>query len=129
MKKATIMIVDDEKYILNALRRLFRKSPYNCITFDSPVDALDTLETLDKNRPHVVISDRRMPYMEGIDFLTRVKGLYPDTYCILLTGYKLPDRSHNALKYRRIDRVIFKPWKDEDVKQEIEKALSFVLQY
>ncbi|PHU99522.1 response regulator [Iodobacter sp. BJB302] len=66
----TLLIVDDEPDILNALKRLFRRSGYQIFTSTS---ALDALELLALNSIHVIISDQRMPQMHGSITLCRCR--------------------------------------------------------
>ena len=78
-----VFYIDDEPSNLTALKRLFRDEAFEFITFDSPVEALNQMETL---RPAVVISDQCMPKMLGTEFLERVKDIHSDSVRIILTG-------------------------------------------
>ncbi|MFX6230732.1 response regulator, partial [Acinetobacter baumannii] len=79
-----LLFVDDEPNILSSLRRLFRQYPYKVLIANGGQEALDILEneTVD-----LVISDMRMPVMDGATFLANVKARWPDTVRLLLTGY------------------------------------------
>ena len=75
--KYTVLCVDDEKNVLNSLRRLLRKESYTLITAGGGEEGLDILEKTDVQ---LVISDQRMPDMGGTEFLSRVRELYPEYY-------------------------------------------------
>ena len=80
----TVLCVDDEANILNALRRLLRPHGYRVLTAGSGAEALAMLQT---NAVDLVLSDMRMPEMDGARFLEQVKAGWPDAARILLTGY------------------------------------------
>ncbi len=82
--QVTILCVDDEKNILNSMKRLLRKQPCKLLTADSGADALLLLK---EHKVHMIISDMRMPNMSGAELLEQVATNYPDTYRILLTGF------------------------------------------
>jgi len=79
----TLLLVDDEEYILMALTRLLRRKGYRILTASSGQQGL---ELLAKNDVDVIVSDQRMPTMTGVDFLRRAKDMYPDTVRIVLSG-------------------------------------------
>lgn len=106
-----ILAVDDDKNILHCLERSFKNKPYDFISFDSPIPALLSLK---KIRPHVIISDNRMPHILGVDFLSRAKSMNQRSLRILLTGYSY-DCENNA----HIDKVMQKPWQSDELEFEI----------
>src|ERR1700758_3619182 len=97
----TLLLVDDEPSILNALRRLFRPQGYRVLTAEGALVAIDLLqgETVD-----LVISDMRMPGMDGAQFLERVRRLQPHAARILLTGYADIESTISAINDGEIDR-------------------------
>ena len=80
----TFLFVDDEPNILNALKRLFRGPQRTILTATSGAAGLDLLA---EHQVDVVVSDMRMPEMDGATFLRHVREKSPDTQRILLTGY------------------------------------------
>ena len=82
--KKTILCVDDEPAILSSLTRLLRPLPYRVITAN---DGIKALEMVNQEKPDLVISDVKMPRMDGYDFLKqlRAKGLQ-ELPVVLLTG-------------------------------------------
>ena len=79
-----ILIVDDDPNILKAIQRLFRKDPFECHLFSSPKTALKKAREIE---PAVVVSDQKMPEMEGTLFLKEMKRLLPLTVRVLMSGY------------------------------------------
>ncbi|MDP2197129.1 MAG: response regulator, partial [Sulfurimicrobium sp.] len=80
----TLLFVDDEPNILSALRRLFRPHGYKIHTAEGGAQGLELLE---REPVDLVISDMRMPNMDGAQFLEQVRHKWPDIVRILLTGY------------------------------------------
>src|SRR4051812_20297282 len=79
---APILLVDDEVAILDGLRRQLRKK----FTVHTANGGAEALELLKSESVAVVVSDMRMPQMDGATFLARVRALYPNVVRILLTG-------------------------------------------
>lgn len=117
----TILCVDDEVNILNALKRLLRKEPYRLITCTSGAEAL---EHLANNAVHIVISDQRMPKMSGTEFLKQVKEQYPDIIRIILTGYTDVDTITQSINEGHIYKFFLKPWNDQHLMLEIRQAIE-----
>ena len=117
----TILFVDDEKNVLNALKRLLRKEEYRILTALSGKDALKLME---KESVSTVVSDHRMPEMSGIDFLARVKMDYPDVIRIILTGYTEVNAITESVNQGHIYKFFLKPWDDNHLKLELRQALE-----
>jgi len=118
---ATLLLVDDEPSILSALRRLFRPHGYRVLTAEGGLAALDLLqgEAVD-----LVISDMRMPGMDGARLLERVRHVQPHSARILLTGYADIASTIAAINDGEIDRYIAKPWDDNDILLVVREALA-----
>lgn len=112
----TILCVDDEMSILNALKRLLRKEGYKLLFANSGKEGL---ELLSENEVHLVISDQRMPEMSGTEFLEIVKDKYPEVLRIILTGYSDIDSITESINKGNIYKFFFKPWNDLRLKSEI----------
>jgi response regulator RpfG family c-di-GMP phosphodiesterase len=119
--KHVILFVDDEKSILSSLRRLFRTSPYELLTAISGAEALDILKV---RMVDLVVSDMRMPEMDGAEFLTKVASQWPETIRILLTGYSDLESTIAAVNNGRIYRYLSKPWEENDLRMTIHQALE-----
>jgi response regulator RpfG family c-di-GMP phosphodiesterase len=118
---ACVLFVDDEPNILASLRRLFRNSGYKVLTAESGPAGLDVLaqEAVD-----LVVSDMRMPDMDGARFLELVRERWPDTVRLLLTGYSDIDSILAAINRGEIYRYITKPWDDNDIMLVVRHALE-----
>lgn len=121
MRKHTVIIVDDEQSILNSLKRLLREEQYSVVTALSGKEALEFL----KGSPPVslIITDYRMPQMDGIEFLKEIKRLYPETLRMVLTGYADTQIALDAINEGEVYRFITKPWSDDEIKITIAQAL------
>ena len=119
--QATLLLVDDEANILSALRRLLRPEGYRILTAESGAEGLELVaaETVD-----LVISDMRMPGMDGAEFLTRVRGIAPDTLRVLLTGYADIQATVAAINEGQIYRYVAKPWNDQALRLTVADALA-----
>lgn len=120
--KQAIMFVDDEQNILNSLVRLFRNENYEIFTATSGADALKILED---NEVSLIISDHRMPEMSGVEFLSKVIEITPDTIRIMLTGYADLEASIDAINKGEVYRFITKPWKDEELRLTVKQSIEY----
>ncbi|GAB6904922.1 Protein with response regulator receiver domain [Desulfosarcina cetonica] len=116
-----VLCIDDEPNILNALKRLLRKENYRLLTGSSGREGLDILAA---NEVHVVVSDQRMPEMNGTEFLKQVRERYPNILRIILTGYTDVDTITEAINEGHIYKFFLKPWNDHNLKLEIRQALE-----
>ncbi len=118
---AAILFVDDETNVLKALRRLFYNEPYIAYFASSGAEGLDVLR---QNTVDLIISDMRMPEMNGAEFLSQVFIQWPETIRILLTGYADFQSTIDAVNKGRIYNYCNKPWNDEELKLLIRNALE-----
>lgn len=116
-----ILCVDDEPNILSSLRRLFRSKGYDVLIANGGTEGLALLE---KERVDLVISDMRMPIMDGAAFLEHVRSRWPDTIRLLLTGYADIQSIIDAINRGEIYRYITKPWDDHDIVLVVKQALE-----
>jgi response regulator RpfG family c-di-GMP phosphodiesterase len=117
----SILCVDDEANILSALRRLFRPHGYTVHVANSGAEGL---ELLDREHVDLIISDMRMPVMDGAAFLAEARKRHPDTVRLLLTGYADMESTVAAINSGQITRYISKPWNDQDVLLTVREALE-----
>jgi response regulator RpfG family c-di-GMP phosphodiesterase len=117
----TLLLVDDEPSILSALRRLFRPCGYRILTSESGAGGLALLAKEDVD---LVISDMRMPEMDGAEFLEKVRASWPRAIRILLTGYADIASTVNAINKGEIYRYVSKPWDDNDIVLMVRDALQ-----
>jgi putative nucleotidyltransferase with HDIG domain len=116
-----ILFVDDEEYILDIARQIFAERDIPLLTALSADEALDIIR---KHEIAVLVSDNHMPGMKGIDLLSRVKVLSPDTVKILMTGFADLETALDAINRVEVFRFIVKPWENTQLVGIVEDALE-----
>ena len=117
----TILLVDDEESITSALFRLLRRDGYNILRANSGQEGLALLA---ENQVGVIVSDQRMPGMNGTEFLGKVKELHPDTVRIVLSGYTELNSVTDAINRGAVYKFLTKPWEDDLLRANIEEAFQ-----
>lgn len=110
----TLLCVDDEPNILSAMRRLFRGCGFRVLVAS---DGPQALALLGREPVDLVISDMRMPGMDGAELLARVRERWPEVTRVLLTGYADIASTVAAINRGEIWRYVSKPWDDDALKQ------------
>lgn len=118
---STILIVDDEIQILKTMRRLFSETDYKILTAENGMDALTLLED---NAIDLIISDMKMPLMNGYQLLSTVKEMYPHIIRISLSGYADEVAMRKRVLHNIADFSIFKPWNNEKLLQNIDRIFE-----
>jgi two-component system NtrC family sensor kinase len=121
-EKIKILCVDDEPNVLYSLRRLFLDDEYTILTANSANDAIAILQG--NHDIQIVISDYRMPNMNGVEFLREVRTRWPDTVRIVLSGYADTASIVSAINEGEIYRFVPKPWNDDELKVTIANAIE-----
>ena len=117
MSQYTVIMVDDEQNILQSLKRCFRREQYSVICAGSGAEGLKLVATT--SNIAVIISDQRMPEMNGSEFLTRSRELAPDAIRMLLTGYSDMETTVAAMNEGGATHYIGKPWVDSTLLQTV----------
>jgi two-component system, probable response regulator PhcQ len=123
-----LMLVDDETNILSSLRRAINAMPEG--TFDGPVtvetfvNPQQALERASEQAFDLVISDYRMPEMDGVAFLEALRAIQPDIARMILSGYADLKSLIAAINRAEIYRFVAKPWDEHDLALAIRQALS-----
>jgi two-component system response regulator PilR (NtrC family) len=120
MAQQKILVVDDEKSMCEFLEIMLKKDGYEVATTTSGEEALDLL---DKNLYSMVLTDVKMPGVNGFDVLRKTKEVSPDTVVIMITAYGSPEGAVTAIKEGAYDYVT-KPFRVEEVKLTIKKSLE-----
>lgn len=120
-EQRTLLLVDDEEHMLNALYRALRQEGYRVLRATDPVQALDLLAV---NRVGVIISDQRMPQMTGTEFLRRVRAIHPDTIRIVLSGYIDLQVITDAINEGAIYKFLTKPWDDDELRVAVREGFE-----
>lgn len=120
-KLFTLLFVDDEENVLNALKRVFMEENYEVLTAGSGDEALKLIES---NPVHLVVSDYKMPGITGSELLREIKNRWPETIRIMLTGHADINAIMGAVNEGAVYKFITKPWNDEDLRLTISLALQ-----
>lgn len=123
MPKHTILIVDDEKNILNSMSRLLSCDALEIFVAENATEGLEKLKSI--GGADLIISDNRLPDFTGIDFLVKVRQLYPDSIRILVTGYPDLESAISAINKGQVYRYIPKPWDSTELKLIVMQALEY----
>jgi DNA-binding NtrC family response regulator len=118
---ATILLVDDEPNVTEALRRALRREPYEILTAISGAAALELLE---RHAVDVVISDEQMPGMSGSVFLSAVRKQYPHTIRMILSGQASLEAAVRAINEGEVYRFFLKPCNPADLAFTVQQALA-----
>lgn len=122
-QRHSILIVDDEESILNAFKRILADEDYEIHTAHNGLEGLNKLRAAQKPFS-LIISDQRMPVMNGVQFFTQAKDIFPDAVRILLTGYADTEAIIDAINKGGVHLYFTKPWREEELLFHIKQSLS-----
>jgi DNA-binding NtrC family response regulator len=117
----SILIVDDDKQVLNSLNRLLRSPRYDLTLVDSPEEALRLCEL---NSYALIISDQKMPVMSGTELMFEITKLQSSATRIILSGFSDFDEIVTAFNNATIHQFISKPWDNEALLEIVEAELT-----
>ncbi len=120
MNKGKILIVDDEPIALDNLQILLSREGYDIIFVENGKDALDKIK---ESEFDLVLTDLKMPRVDGMQILETTRDLYPDTEVIIITGYATIDSAIEAMKVGAY-HYITKPYKIDEVRKLVKEALE-----
>ncbi len=120
MKDKTVLFVDDEISILSTLKRLLRNEEYQLLTASSAEEGLILLNT---EKVDIVISDMRMPNIDGAEFLEQVKFKHPHIGRMIMSGFADLESVVKAINKGDINQFISKPWDNDTLKQVVKDHL------
>ena len=119
--RRNVLFVDDESNIVSACKRALRR--VGCKIFTT-TDTAEAIALAKENEFAVVVSDQRMPIMEGTELLERIREIQPDSIRIILTGYADISAAIDAINKGAVWRFMSKPWDDEQLRSTIKAAVS-----
>ncbi|MBU2481394.1 MAG: response regulator [Proteobacteria bacterium] len=119
----TVLIVDDEESIGRALGRLMKSIDVKYVYMDSGPAALEWIKKAEKPFS-LILSDQRMPQMDGSVFLEKAKELTPFSIRFLITGYADVDAVTDAVNKGSIHRYINKPWDNKVLAETVKAGLE-----
>jgi len=120
-EKKAILFVDDEMSILRSLKRAFLDSGYQLYFADSGAKGLAVLKAKDID---LVVSDMRMPQMDGYEFLSQVKKKYPQVVRLILSGFTQEETVYKALIDGSAKMYVAKPWDNQKLKSLVRQLLE-----
>lgn len=121
-----VLLVDDDSAILSALQRVLKRTGYRMYVAQSPTDALEILTREDID---AVLSDMRMPVMDGAELLQRVRRNWPNISRVLMTGQSDLEQTIRAINEGGVHHYVSKPWQDDELRTVVEQALERALLY
>lgn len=122
IKSSRIVVVDDDTIVTSALKTLFKIEGFSdAHYFNNPKEAVEFIKT---NKPDLILSDFLMPEMNGLEFLSIAKEIYPEVSMILLTGYADKENAIKAINEIGIYRYIEKPWENDDLIINIKNGIE-----
>ncbi len=119
----TVLIVDDEEKVGRSLGRIMKGIKAKYVYMESGQAALDWMKSSEKPFS-LILSDQRMPNMEGSVFLAKAKEIAPDTIRYLITGYADVDAVTDAVNKGSIHRYIAKPWDNKVLAETVKSGLQ-----
>jgi len=120
VKDKTVLFVDDEISILSTLKRLLRNEEYQLLTASSAEEGLELLKT---KKVDIVISDMRMPNIDGAEFLEQVKFKHPHINRMIMSGFADLESVVKAINKGDINHFISKPWDNNTLKKVVKDHL------
>jgi DNA-binding NtrC family response regulator len=115
-----VLIVDDEEDALENCRRILSRVPYECVTASDPAQALEMME---RERPGLVLTDLRMPKLDGIEVLTAAKRMDPAVKVVLLTAHATIETAVRSMRYGAFDYMT-KPFTSSELVQVVCRAFE-----
>lgn len=109
----SMVILDDEKIVLQGIQKLCQKEDFGFVIKGAFVDSLKALDALPDLRPHLIITDVRMPQMDGLEFARRAKEILPESEIVILSGYRDFSYAQTAMQIGVSDYLL-KPIKKTD---------------
>lgn len=119
MKKASILICDDETGVRESLKLILERD----YALDYVTHGKDAVEYVKKHPPDLVIMDIKMPHMNGLDALRRIRRARPRVRILMITGYESSDVAAQAIHLGAND-YLTKPFEREKVWKKVEALLS-----
>ncbi len=121
LRGTPVLLVDDEPNVLSALRRAFQPDGY---ALQSCPDAASALACARRTEFALVLSDYRMPEVDGVTFLTLFRSLQPDAMRVILSGFADLDSLLGAINDAQIYRFVMKPWNDQELRTTVRQAIA-----
>lgn len=129
MNKSVILCVDDEKIVLDSIKKQLKDYYQTKFAYETAENAEEALELIDEIKSEgadmiIIVSDWLMPGIKGDDFLIQVHNKYPDIINIMLSGQVDNDALERAKKLANLHKCIYKPWTQEELINTIDTSIE-----
>lgn len=114
-----VVLIDDEKLIVEGLRKVIKWENYRCQVVATASDAVSGAAAIRQHRPHIVFTDIRMPGDDGLTMLAGLRSEYPDMQVIVLTGYRDFQYAQEAIRLG-VARFLLKPSKMGEINEALQ---------
>jgi len=125
MSNGNVMIIEDQYHFRKGLVKMIEDSEFNWSVVSEASNGIDALKMLEVHQPDLILTDIRMPVMDGIEFVAEVRKKYPSTPIIILSGYRNFEYAQAAIKLGVIDYLV-KPCTEEDIHAMLHKANRYL---
>lgn len=120
LKTMKILLVDDDEWIRDSLRIFFEAEGCHIVALETAEEAM---EELNCRRYDIIITDYRLPGMDGVEFLKQIKNSHPDSIKILITAYK-SDVVVSEAKKAGVQHLIAKPFTSETIEASLSNLIA-----
>jgi DNA-binding NtrC family response regulator len=121
IRKHTILVVDDEELFIEYIKSMLSGESYNVVTASNGKQGLEILK---KQSVNLVISEYKIPLMNGLEFLEKVRIIYPDILTVMVTDQADINLAIKAVNEAGVYKFLLKPWDDIDFKNTIKRTLE-----
>ena len=118
----TVLVLDDDVNVLQALKRELRRSGFKILIASKPEEAMGLLAM---HQVGVVLCDLRMPLMSGVEFMRRCRQMYPEATRVMMSGYTDLDSLLETINEGAVFKFIVKPWKGEQLQELLREAFGY----
>lgn len=123
MAMQKVLIADDEAKVCQLIQGLVPWETLGLSVVGTVHDGLSALEMMRANMPDILITDIRMPGLDGIQLIQQAKEIHPDLRCVIISGYRHFDYAHNAIKFG-VQDYLLKPLQKEELIRTLQKLMA-----
>lgn len=113
-----VVLVDDEQFILKGLQRVFPWAEYHCEVVATAADGREGIEMVRKFKPHILLTDIRMPNMDGLSMIAALQSEFPNMQISVLTAFRDFDYAQQAIRLG-VSRYLLKPSNMDELREAI----------
>ena len=125
MNVLKLLIADDEKYDRDSINNILKMAFNNEVDIYQAGNGREAIEVSERIRPEIVITDIKMPGINGLQAIQEIRKFLPNAYIIILSAYDYFDFAVEAVK-NNVKEYILKPFSREDICEKVKAAIEFV---